>query len=403
VSDLRSDPPTPELKGNAPSMTIFRRLPVRAAVIGAVLVIIVVAFGAGANAQYLYVGDSALVAAIAAIGLNVLTGTAGQVSIGNAAFLGIGAYSAVLLDNHLPFLLVILIGGIASAIIGLAIGIPSLRLRGLYLVFSTLALQFIASYAFTQYDSDTGAIAGHVISTPKIGSLAISSELQWYVFLLIVLVIIGVVVRSVLSGRPGRAWDAIRANEASAAIIGVDVRRVKLSAFVFSSFIIGVSGVITAYFVQNVSGDYFTLDMAVSYVAMILIGGLGSIGGAIAGAVVVTALPTVTTTISSDLFNASSSTSFVQTNLSAINTGIYGLLVLVFMFTEPRGLAGVARRIEARATRFIDARRGRRHQPKPLGPPGVADDAARSGTRLPAAGSVLPAVTQGPAPQENGL
>jgi branched-chain amino acid transport system permease protein len=363
----------------------------------------VVAFGAGANAQYLYVGDSALVAAIAAIGLNVLTGTAGQVSIGNAAFLGLGAYTAVLLDTRLPFLVVILIGGVVSGIVGLAIGMPSLRLRGLYLVFSTLALQFIASFAFTQYDSDTNAIAGHNISVPRIGPLVITSELQWYVFLLIVLIVIAVVVRSVLSGRPGRAWDAIRANEASAAIIGVDVRRAKLSAFVFSSFIIGVCGVITAYFVQNVSGDYFTLDMAVSYVAMILIGGLGSIGGAIAGAVVVTALPTVTTTVSSDLFNASSSTGFIQQNLSSINSGIYGLLVLVFMFTEPRGLVGVVRRLEARAAWMIDAYRRHHGPPRPLGPPGTADDGAVAGSRLTGTASVLPAAAKGTAAQENGL
>lgn len=333
----------------------------RALVLGLVLVVVVALFGVGANQQYLYVGDAALVAAIAAIGLNVLTGTAGQVSIGNAAFLGVGAYAAVLLGNHLPFLLVILIGGVAAGIVGLAIGLPSLRLRGLYLVFSTLALQFIASFVFTQYDNSTNAISGHPINVPTIGGLAIVSEEQWYVFLLIAVVVVAVVVRAVLTGRPGRAWDAIRANEASAAIMGVDVRRTKLNAFVFSSFIIGVCGGITAYFVQNVSGDYFTLDMAVSYVAMILIGGLGSIGGAIAGAVVVTALPTVTTTVSTDLFGAGSNTGFVQQNLPSINSGLYGLLILIFMFTEPRGLAGLARRLDGLVQRR--SARWRRQEP----------------------------------------
>ena len=345
----------------------------RALICGLLLVAAIVLFGIGANQEYLYVGDAALVAAIAAIGLNVLTGTAGQVSIGNAAFLGVGAYTGVLLGAHLPFLLLLLIGGVAAAIVGLAIGLPSLRLRGLYLVFSTLALQFIASFAFTQYDSSTNAIAGHQIAAPSIFGLQIISEEQWYVFLLIAVVLIVLVVRGVLTGRPGRAWDAIRANEASAAIIGVDVRRTKLNAFVFSSFIVGVCGVITAYFVQNVSGDYFTLDLAVSYVAMILIGGLGSIGGAIAGAVVVTLLPTITTTISSDVFNSSSSTGFVQSNLSVINSGIYGLLILIFMFTEPRGLAGLAQRLDGFLSRRLTWWRKKR--PGAPGPPAAPSPA----------------------------
>lgn len=351
-------------------MTVLKKLHQRALLIGIVLIIVAVVYLQTANAQYLYIGDAALLAAIGAVGLNVLTGSAGQVSIGNAAFIGLGAYTSVLLGSHLPFLVVVLCGGVVAAVVGLVIGIPSLRLRGLYLVFSTLALQFTATYVFTEYDSNTGAISGHNIEIPKIGSFAIDSDRKWYYFLMIALVVVAVIVRSVLRGRPGRAWDAIRANEASAAIMGIDVRRAKLTAFVFSSFIVGVCGAITAYFVQNVSGDYFTLNMAVSYVAMILIGGLGSIGGGIAGAIVVTALPTLTTTISSDLFGAGSSTGFIQKNLSAIDSGVYGLLILIFLFTEPAGIAGLARRLGRLYTRFVGGWLGRRGRPD-AGPPGV--------------------------------
>jgi branched-chain amino acid transport system permease protein len=350
-------------------MTVLKKLRPRTVAFGVVLIVIAWLYLETANAQYLYVGDAALIAAVGAVGLNVLTGSAGLVSIGNAAFIGLGAYTVVLLQNHLPFLVVVLCGGVVAAIVGLVIGIPSLRLRGLYLVFSTLALQFTASYVFTQYDSNTNAISGHNINVPKIGSFAIDSDRKWYFFLIIVLVLVTVVVRSVLRGRPGRAWDAIRANEASAAIMGVDVRRTKLTAFVFSSFIVGICGGITAYFVQNVSGDYFTLDMAVSYVAMILIGGLGSIGGGIAGAFIVTALPTLTTTISSDLFNAGSSTGFIQKNLSAIDSGVYGLLILVFLFTEPAGIAGLARRLGRLYQRVVGDRFGRGGGPNGGPPP----------------------------------
>lgn len=347
-------------------MTVPKRSHLRALLIGIVFIIVALLYLQTANAQYLYIGDAALLAAIGAVGLNVLTGNAGQVSIGNAAFIGLGAYTSVLLGSHLPFLVVVLCGGVTAAVVGLVIGVPSLRLRGLYLVFSTLALQYIAAYFFTEYDSNTGAISGHSIEIPKIGSFAIDSDRKWYYSLLIALVVVTVIVRSVLRGRPGRAWDAIRANEASAAIMGIDVRRAKLTAFVFSSFIVGMCGAITAYFVQNVSGDYFTLDMAVSYVAMILIGGLGSIGGGIAGAIVVTALPTLTTTISGDFFGADSSTGFVQTHLSAINSGVYGLLIIVFLFTEPTGIAGLARRLGRLGRLYIQLigrRMGRRGRP----------------------------------------
>jgi branched-chain amino acid transport system permease protein len=315
--------------------------------------IVVLVFGMTASDQYVYIGDSALVAAIGAIGLNVLTGNAGQVSIGNAAFLGLGAYTVILTDRHLPFLATILLAGIVAAVAGVLIGVPSLRLRGLYLVFSTLALQYTASFAFQQYDTDSKALSGHNIRIAKIGSITISSDKQWYVFLVIATIVVAIITYSVLAGRPGRAWDAIRANEVSAAIMGVDVRRTKLNAFVYSSFVVGVSGGITAYFLQNITSDYFTLALAVSYVAMVLVGGSGSVGGAIAGAILITFLPTLTTTIGSDLFGASSGTGFLSNNLSAIDSGVYGLLVLVFMFAEPGGLAGLVRRIERRPGRNV--------------------------------------------------
>ncbi|MCU4183835.1 branched-chain amino acid ABC transporter permease [Acidiferrimicrobium sp. IK] len=312
------------------------------AAVAAILVI----FPFEVSDQYLYIGDSALLAAIGAIGLNVLTGNAGQMSIGNAAFLGIGAYTVILTESKLSFLPAILLGGIISGAVGLVIGVPSLRLRGLYLVFSTLALQYVAYFVFQQYDHHSNALSGHNIKEAKIVSVVITTDKQWYVFLVIAVVIVAIVTYSILAGRPGRAWEATRANEASAAIMGIDVRRTKLTAFVYSSFWVGLSGGITAYFLKNITSDYFTLSLAISYVAIILVGGVGSVGGAVAGSIVITFLPTVVTNAGTGIFGASSGTGFLSTNLSAIDSGVYGLLVLVFMFAEPRGLTGLVRRIE---------------------------------------------------------
>jgi branched-chain amino acid transport system permease protein len=315
----------------------------------AVLAAVAVLFQRSASAQYLYLGDTALIAAIGAIGLQVLAGSAGQVSIGNAAFMGIGAYSVVLWGYHVGLLGSMVLGGLVSALAGLLVGFPSLRLRGLYLVFSTLALNYLVGYLLEEYDNATNATAGHTIPSASVVGLALGTDTQWFYFLVVVVALVGLATAAVERGRPGRAWDAVRANEASAAIIGINVSRAKLLAFVYSSFLTGLSGAIFAYFAMNISSDYFSLTLAVSYIAMTLIGGIDSIGGAIAGAIVITAVPTITTNIGTSLLGGGTgnSTSFLQQNLPFIDSGVYVLLILVFMFVEPRGIAQLGRRAYA--------------------------------------------------------
>jgi ABC-type branched-subunit amino acid transport system ATPase component/ABC-type branched-subunit amino acid transport system permease subunit len=356
-TEIVADGLSPSTRSPATTSTLWYR---RFAVLG-ILVVALTAYVLGVSEQYLYVGCSALVAAIGAIGLTVLTGTAGQVSIGNAAFMGLGAYTVVLLGGHVPFLLAVVLGGAVAAVVGAAIGVPSLRLRGMYLAFSTLALQYTISFALQQYDNDTDAMAGHTVGTATIGPIVISSGRQWYVFLVCAVAVVTIATHSVVSGRPGRAWDAVRTNEVTAAIMGVDVTRAKISAFVYSSFLIGMSGAILAYFVGNISADYFSLSLAVSYVAMVLIGGSGSLGGAIAGAIVVTALPTVTTSVGTAVSGAASGNGYLGTNLPAIDAGIYGLLILLFMFFQPAGLAGLFKGL---TRRFAPLCRGDPHRPE---------------------------------------
>jgi branched-chain amino acid transport system permease protein len=313
--------------------------------VGAVLLALVVAaavFAMSANSTALYDADLALLAAVGAIALNLLTGYAGQISIGNAAFLAIGAYMVVFLDSALPFPIPALVGGLAAGAVGFAIGLPSLRLRGLYLIFSTLALQFVVAFAAEQYDSSTGAAAGHFIAAPKLGPLNFLSDRTWFVSLVVVVGLVALFVRNIVRGAPGRAWAAVRANEAAAAVGGVNVTRAKLLAFTASSLLIGIAGGLGAYFLQEVDYTYFSVTLAVTYIAMILIGGLGSIWGSIIGAAIVSVFPFLMQDLSTSISSGTGG-NFLQQNLSAIDTAVYGLAILVFLYFRPAGIASLGR------------------------------------------------------------
>jgi branched-chain amino acid transport system permease protein len=321
----------------------FARLPPPArgrgakAALAVVLLLLVIWFGISGNITWVYEADAALLAAIGALGLNLLTGNVGQISIGNAAFLAIGAY-AVVICGQMPFPVSIVIGTLACGVAGFLIGLPSLRLRGLYLVFSTLAFQYVVNFLCEQYDSSHGAGAGHYVPSPTIFGMQLSSTRSWYMVLLIVVAIVMIIVRNLVRGRPGRAWSAIRTNELAAAVMGVNVTRAKLAGFVASSMIVGFAGALSTYFLQTVSADYFSLDLAVTYIAMILIGGLGSIWGSVIGAFIVTLIPYWL----SNIGGGGSSTTW-QTDLPFVQQIVYGLAILLFLYARPGGVASLVR------------------------------------------------------------
>lgn len=301
------------------------------------LAMLIWAFGSD---YYLYIGDLCLLAAIAALGLNLLTGTAGQLSIGSAAMLAIGAFAAVPCASAIGFLPSVLAGGVAAAFAGLLIGFPSLRLRGMYLVFSTLALQYIVAFGFQQLETKTNNIAGYTLPYVGIAGMDIDTDRRWFLFLTIVVLLACLVATAMIRGRPGRAWRSIRDHDVAAAVIGVNVSGGKLSAFVISSFFIGCSGALSGFFLQSVSYESYTLDVAVSFVAMIIIGGLGSVWGSIAGAVVVTGLPYVIRNVASSALGSDSG--LVRTHLAAVNVSVYAVIVIAFLLFIPSGLAGVS-------------------------------------------------------------
>ena len=323
-----------------------------------VLVVVALAVLFRASSYDIYVANLAILAAVAALGLNLLTGYTGQVSVGNAAFLAIGAYTAVAVMARAGFILGVAAAALATAAAGFVVGFPSLRLRGLYLVLSTLALQFIVAFAFEKYQTQSGAIAGYTLGATALGPMHLDSDRAWYVLLVVVLAMATYVAWSLVRSKPGRAWIAIREHDVEAAVIGVDVTRYKLLAFVISSGFVGVAGALAAAYTKHVSYEAYTLDLAVAYVAMIIIGGLASIVGSIIGAAIVTVLPFLITNAANSWFAGAAAGSFVQRNLPFINASTYALLVLVFLMFEPRGLVGLPARVVSAARRARGASPG---------------------------------------------
>jgi branched-chain amino acid transport system permease protein len=334
-TDFRSD--------RALTRTPTRRL---AIAIGVVLVAALPAFSSSSG---LAIANTAWIAVIGAIALNMLTGVAGQVSLGHAAFLAIGAYSVVLAAQsfNAGIWVGVPLGGVAAAVIGLVVGLPSLRFRGFYLALTTLGLHFITTFALRKYQVSQGGMEGFTVKTPWIGPLELNSDVRWYFFLAVIGLAVILMSANINRTRTGRAWKAVRDRDVAAAIVGVDVTRYKLLAFVTSSFLAGVAGALGAYYRGSVSIETYDLALAISFVAMIIVGGLGSTAGSVIGAVTITYLPYW---ISDAVRLIPSSLPFVEKLKLAIfpvQSAAFGLVIIVFLLFEPRGIVAILDRAKA--------------------------------------------------------
>lgn len=303
------------------------------------------------SAQYLARVNVVLIAIMGAASLNLLTGLAGQVSLGHAAFMAVGAYAAVVCQRAgMNELLVTLpAGAVAAGIVGLAVGIPSLRFRGFYLALTTLSLHFAVTFFTHQYQSAAGSTAGFSLPSPTLASFSISGQLRWCVLLAVLCACVLLVFHNFTRSKIGRAWVAIRDRDLAASIIGVNVVRYKLLAFVVSSSVAGFAGVLQGYVIGNVSPETFSLNVAISMIAMIIIGGMGSIvAGSVLGALVVTQLPFLIQGISDWMLGSEAGTNYA---IFDIQTGMFGMVIVGFLLFEPGGLVGIARRlVERRST-----------------------------------------------------
>jgi ABC-type branched-subunit amino acid transport system ATPase component/ABC-type branched-subunit amino acid transport system permease subunit len=302
--------------------------------------IVVYLFVGHSSAFILLITGTAVIYSMSAIGLTWLMGRAGLVSIGNAAIMAVGAYTTAILSPK-PFWgafpVPIIISGVFGALAGLIIGVPALRLRGIYLAIGTLALQYVVAFAGQQYESHTGNVSGIPVTPLSIGGHQFTYGKGFDYLLFGFLALTVLLVRNMFKQGPGRMFNAIHESELAASAIGVNATRWKISAFVGSSALIAVSGALFAYYTQIVSSDAFSLDFAIGFIVMIIIGGTYSIGGAILGAAVVTELPHVLTWLTNTL--PSGGGVWLHNHIAYVNEGLYGLLVLVFLLYLPDGIA----------------------------------------------------------------
>ena len=297
------------------------------------------------NTYYVTILNTVFISVMAAASLNLLTGVCGQISLGHAAFMGVGAYGAAFALTHgVPFLPSLLFGGICSALVGMVFGIPSLRLKGIYLAIATLAAQLILQYVFLHWTTVTGGSSGVLLTSPDIfGYVFDSHEKRYFLFLAFTALML-LVISNVMRSRFGRAFVAVRDFHLSAEIAGVSLFRFKLYAFGLSSFLAGVAGALMVHRTLKVSVDGFTIDMSISYLAMIIVGGLGSVMGSVMGAVFLTLLP-----VALGILAAQASGVFpeIATQIAAIKEGVFGLVVILFLIFEPEGLVHRWRLVKA--------------------------------------------------------
>jgi len=296
-----------------------------------------------AGSYWLDVANRAAIAVIAATGLNILTGFTGQISLGNAAFLAVGAYTTAFLANHgVPFLLACPLAGIVTALAGMVFGIPSLRLKGLYLAMATLAAHFIIEFTSSHWEAVTGGVAGTSVPSPRILGFDFSDDRRLFFLIVPACIAHLYFAKNLFRTRVGKAFVAIRDQDISAEVMGVDVFRYKLLSFAVSSFYVGVAGSLLAYQARIISPENFPLGVAIDHLGMIIIGGLGSVLGSILGAVFLTLLPEVLRLATSAL---SGSFPHLVQLFTPLKGAVFGLTIVLFLIFEPDGLADLWRRV----------------------------------------------------------
>ncbi len=282
-----------------------------------------------------------LIFSLAALGLNILTGYAGQLSLGSAAFMAVGAfasYNFMLRIDGMPILVAFALGGLSSALVGIAFGLPSLRIKGFYLAVATLAAQFFIVWALTKFEWFSNYSSSGVITAQEIEILGyrfVSPEAK-YLLVLAIVVLLALAAKNMVRSSVGRAWMAVRDMDVAAEVIGIRIMHTKLLAFAVSSFYCGVAGALYAFaYIGTVEPEGFNLDLSFKILFMIIIGGVGSIVGAFLGAAFIVLLPIALDVMVQEWLSGFLSPS-ISSNLQLI---VFGGLIIFFLIVEPHGLA----------------------------------------------------------------
>ena len=285
-----------------------------------------------------------LIFSLAAVGVNILVGYCGQISLGSGAFMAVGAYAAYnffVRIEGMPLLIALVLGGTCAMLFGLLFGLPSLRVKGLYLAVATLAAQFFADWMFLRIQWFTGySTSGSVaVSNLQVFGLAIESPVSKYLFCLVLLAVIALLAKNLVRGAVGREWMAIRDMDVAAAVIGIRPMFAKLSAFAVSSFIVGVAGALWAFIYLGAwEPAAFSVDQSFRLLFMVIIGGLGSIMGSFFGAAFIVVLPIFLSRFLPWLAGLAG-ISISTTVVSHTELMVFGGLIVWFLIVEPHGLA----------------------------------------------------------------
>jgi branched-chain amino acid transport system permease protein len=325
-------------------------LPIARWTVGIIGVLFFLVIPLGLHEYYLSICNLVWIAVIGALGLNILVGYTGQVSIGHGAFMSVGAYTAANLATRLdsPWPVNLLAGGLMAAAVGAVVGIPSLRIKGLYLAIATLAGQLIIEWTINHVTFISGGVQASIdVPRPRLGSMVLNTQRDMYYFLLVFVVIAIVGSMNLIRSRVGRAFIAIRDQDIAAEIIGIDIFRYKLLAFAISSFYAGVTGVLYTYFLGIANYEQFQIGVSIDYLAMIIIGGLGSILGSIFGAIFVTLLPIVIRISMENFGDLIFSRQIVLNLIPNLRLMLFGVLIIVFLIVEPDGLNRLWRNIRS--------------------------------------------------------
>lgn len=292
--------------------------------------------------------NTALIASIGAIGLNILVGFTGQISLGQGGFLAVGAFTSAILTDRMgvPVFFSILGAVLLTAAVGMIFGLPALRLKGLYLAIATLASQMVIIFIVRRWEFLTEGRGFVDVMRLEVFGFSITRanfEQQWYMILLVITIIAAFIATNIFRTGVGRSFMAVRDQDIAASAIGVNLTRAKITAFGVSNGFVGLAGALMAHYTEIVSWERFTLDISIQYLAMIIVGGLGSVAGSIYGATFITLLPVLTRMAADELGGVAPA---LRQQLPAFEHAIFGLTIIVFLIFEPKGLNRIWERIK---------------------------------------------------------
>ena len=293
-----------------------------------------------------------LILSIAALGLNVLTGYAGLISLGQAAFMAVGAFAGVIAYGRygIPIPITLLLAGMTAAVVGAIVGTPSLRIKGLYLLVATLAAQFLIVWTIQRVPW-IGAGSMVTINTPPVvvGDWEIDSALEQYYFSLAVAAVLTLFAWNLTRGRVGRAWMAIRDQDVAARVMGISMLRFKLLAFMVSAFYGGIAGALVVFaWVGAANIQEYELELSINILGMIIIGGLGSVLGSFLGAAFVALLPIAISIGMHEIYGIVGGEIVSAAVLANAEHVVFGALIVLFLIFEPLGLAHIWSRLSSR-------------------------------------------------------